>query len=83
MRAVAVDYAAHGVTCNAIAPGWIATDSQTTDEADQARISPVGRAGTAAEIATAITALCLPGAAYTTGQLIVVDGGNSIAEERA
>jgi 3-oxoacyl-[acyl-carrier protein] reductase len=83
MRAVAVDYAAHGVTCNAIAPGWIATDSQTTDEADQARITPVGRAGTAAEIATAITALCLPGAAYTTGQLIVVDGGNSIAEERA
>jgi 3-oxoacyl-[acyl-carrier protein] reductase len=83
MRAVALDHAGDGVTCNAVAPGWIATDSQTTEEASQARSTPVRRAGSPHEVATAITTLCLPGAAYTTGQLLVVDGGNSIAEERA
>jgi 3-oxoacyl-[acyl-carrier protein] reductase len=83
MRAVALDHAGSGVTCNAVAPGWIATGSQTTDEVRQARITPVGRAGTPEEVATAIATLCLPGAAYTSGQLVVVDGGNSIAEERA
>ena len=83
MRAVALDHAADGVTCNAVAPGWIATASQTTDEARQARVTPVGRGGTPDEVATAIVSLCLPGAGYTTGQLVVVDGGNSIAEERA
>ena len=83
MRAVAVDYAGHGVTCNAVAPGWIATGGQTADEAHQATTTPAQRAGTPEEVATTIAMLCLPGAAYTTGQLVVVDGGNSIAEERA
>jgi 3-oxoacyl-[acyl-carrier protein] reductase len=83
MRAVAVDYASQGVTCNAVAPGWIATGGQTTDEAHQATTTPAQRAGTPKEVATTIAMLCLPGAAYTTGQLVVVDGGNSIAEERA
>lgn len=83
MRAVALDHAGDGITCNAVAPGWITTDSQTAHELGQAQTTPVGRAGTPDEVATAITALCLPGAAYTTGQLLVVDGGNSIAEERA
>jgi 3-oxoacyl-[acyl-carrier protein] reductase len=83
MRAVALDHAGDGITCNAVAPGWIATDSQTSDEVRQALTTPVGRAGTPEEVATAITTLCLPGSAYTTGQLVVIDGGNSIAEERA
>lgn len=83
MRAVALDHAGDGITCNAVAPGWIATDSQTDDETAQALSTPVGRGGTAEEVATTITTLCLPGAAYTTGQLVVTDGGNSIAEERA
>jgi 3-oxoacyl-[acyl-carrier protein] reductase len=82
MRAVALDHAADGITCNAVAPGWIATGSHTTHERSQAHSTPVGRGGTPHEVATAITTLCLPGAAYTTGQLLVVDGGNSIAEER-
>lgn len=83
MRAVALDHAGDGITCNAVAPGWITTDSQTSHELRQAETTPAGRAGSADEVATAITTLCLPGAAYTTGQLLVVDGGNSIAEERA
>lgn len=82
MRSVALDHARDGITCNAVAPGWTTTASQTSDEVHQAEVTPVGRAGTPDEVATAIATLCLPGATYTTGQLLLVDGGNSIAEER-
>lgn len=82
-RSVAVDYARHGVTANAVAPGWVRTGSQTTDEAIQSEHSPVGRSATPEEIAAAIVFLCSPGASFVTGQCLVVDGGNSIAEERS
>ncbi len=65
MRAVALDHAGDGVTCNAVAPGWIATDSQSTHEASQAHSTPVGRAGSPDEVATAIATLCLPGGPAT------------------
>lgn len=82
-RAVAVDHAADGVTSNVVAPGWVATGSQPAGELRQAATTPVGRAGSADEVATAVALLCAPGAAYTTGQVLVVDGGNAVAEERA
>lgn len=82
-RSMAVDFAADGVTVNAVAPGWIATGSQTDHEREQGLRTPMRRSATADEVASAITWLCTPGAAYTTGQCLVVDGGNSIAEERA
>ena len=82
-RSIALDYAAHGITANAVAPGWIATGSQDADEARQGNLTPIGRSATADEVAAAVAWLATPGAAYTTGQTIVVDGGNSIAEERS
>ena len=82
-RSMALDFADRGVTVNAVAPGWIHTGSQTDDEARQGRATPMGRSADPEEVAAAIAWLCSPGASYTTGQCLVVDGGNSIAEQRA
>lgn len=82
-RSLAVDFAASRVTANAVAPGWIATGSQTAHEAEQGSSVPAGRSATPVEVASAIAWLCTPGAAYVTGQCIVVDGGNSVSEERS
>jgi len=81
-RSLAVEVARSGITVNAVCPGWIATASQTADEHQQGLRTPVGRSATADEIASAVLWLATPGAGYVTGQAIVVDGGNSIAEER-
>ena len=82
-RAAAVDTARHGITVNAVAPGWIATGSQTPEERCEGQATPAGRSGSPDEIAAAIAWLASPGASYITGQYLVVDGGNSIAEQRA
>jgi 3-oxoacyl-[acyl-carrier protein] reductase len=82
-RAAALDTAGHRITVNAVAPGWIATGSQTPEERGQGQATPAGRSGSPDEIAAAIAWLASPGASYITGQYLVVDGGNSIAEQRA
>ncbi len=82
-RSIAVDNARYGITCNAVAPGWVATGSQLPHEVVEGRHTPIGRSAEPAEVAHAIAWLTTPAASYLTGQLIVVDGGGSIAEERA
>jgi 3-oxoacyl-[acyl-carrier protein] reductase len=80
MRAIAHDTARGGVTANSVQPGWIATASSTERELIAGRSTPVGRAGTAREVAAAVAFLACDEAAYVTGQTLVVDGGNIIQE---
>ncbi len=82
-RACALETAGDGITVNAIAPGWIATASQLESEVAAGKLCPMKRSGTPAEVAYAVRFLADPQATYITGQLIVVDGGNSLPEDRA
>ncbi|WBB77641.1 SDR family NAD(P)-dependent oxidoreductase [Micromonospora sp. WMMD882] len=79
-RALAMEAIADGVTVNAVAPGTIHTAASTVAELRNGLGTPVGRPGTPDEVAAAIVFLCSPAASYITGQLLVVDGGNSVRE---
>lgn len=81
-KAIALDEAKSAITVNAVSPGWIATESQTSDEIKQGKATPIGRSAVSEEVAATIAWLCTNEASYITGQNIVVDGGNSISEER-
>jgi 3-oxoacyl-[acyl-carrier protein] reductase len=79
-RALAMEVVADGVTVNAVAPGIIYTASSTVAELKYGLDTPMGRPGTPEEVAAAIAFLCTPAASYITGQIFVVDGGNSVRE---
>jgi len=81
-RAVALDYAHLPVTVNAVAPGWIASSTESEHEIRQGAAVPMKRRGTSDEVASAIVWLASTGASYITGQCIVIDGGNALPEER-
>lgn len=79
-RSIALEYGARGVTCNAVLPGWIATESQTPDEARAGLATPLGRSGTPDEVAACALFLASDEASYVTGAMLVVDGGNVLQD---
>ena len=79
-RAVAMDLARAGVTCNCICPGPIETGMTDPIPADvraafAKRRVPLGRYGTPEEVAHAVLSLALPASSYITGAILCVDGG--------
>ncbi len=80
-RAIAEEWSRHGVTCNAIAPGFFPTALTAPVFADPATASmragqtAIGRNGDLADLAGATIFLASPASAYITGQTLAVDGG--------
>jgi 2-deoxy-D-gluconate 3-dehydrogenase len=80
-KALANEWAAHGVNVNAIAPGYMATDNTSALRADPARSEailgriPAGRWGTPDDLAGAVVFLASDAARYLHGAVLPVDGG--------
>jgi 2-deoxy-D-gluconate 3-dehydrogenase len=78
---MANDLATHGITVNAIAPGYMATDNTAALRADEKRNTeilariPLGRWGTPDDLMGAAVFLASDAAAYLTGTTLAVDGG--------
>lgn len=77
-RSASIELAARGITCNAVAPGYIETD-MTAALPEQAREKllsavPAGRAGTPEDVARLVSFLASDGASYINGEVIRVDG---------
>ncbi|WP_219727962.1 SDR family NAD(P)-dependent oxidoreductase [Tabrizicola aquatica] len=79
-RSIALEYGRQGITCNAILPGWIATESSSPDEIAAGTRTPAGRPGTPQEVAACARFLASDEASYVTGAMLVVDGGNTLQE---
>ena len=84
-RGLAVELGPKGVTCNAIAPGYFATELNTSlvEDPEFNRFvcdrTPLGRWGEPAELGGAAVFLSSPAGAYVNGHLLVVDGGMTIS----
>jgi len=78
-KATARELASRGITCNAVAPGFVLTElTESLPDALKQEITartPLGRFGTTEEIADAVAFLASDEAGYITGQVLAVDGG--------
>ena len=80
-KALANEWAAHGINVNGLAPGYISTDNTAPLRADPARNKaildriPAGRWGDPADVTGAAVFLCSPASDYVNGHVLVVDGG--------
>ena len=82
-KTAALEFAQQGVRVNSVSPGPIQTEmfdrafgeGETDAKKTIETQNPIGRIGTVEEIASAVLWLSSPGAAFTTGQDIIVDGG--------
>jgi citronellol/citronellal dehydrogenase len=86
-RALALEWAEHGITVNAVAPGMIDTSGllEAELEGDRSVIGrlaaesvPLRRAGTPEEVAAVIAFMASPSCAYMTGETILLDGGYAL-----
>jgi NAD(P)-dependent dehydrogenase (short-subunit alcohol dehydrogenase family) len=83
-KTTAFEWASHGVRVNAVAPGWIETEMNETAREDQSYYDtikgmiPMGRWGTAEEVASVALFLASDAARYMTGSVVVVDGGQTV-----
>jgi NAD(P)-dependent dehydrogenase (short-subunit alcohol dehydrogenase family) len=91
MRSVAHDVAPHGITCNAVLPGWVRTEMAELDAeqeagqrgvdvdavwAERAAASPAGRVLLPEEVAEVVAYLCSPASAAVNGEAITVSLGS-------
>jgi NAD(P)-dependent dehydrogenase (short-subunit alcohol dehydrogenase family) len=78
-KQMAYELAPHGIAVNSVAPGEIATPMTGMEDVDVEQESrdtiPLGRPGNAREVASLVSWLASPGAAYATGHSFVIDGG--------
>ncbi len=80
-KLMANEWAKHGVTVNALAPGWMATNNTAPLQADAVRNKeildriPAGRWGSPEDLGGPVVFLCSPAANYVTGHILAVDGG--------
>lgn len=79
-KSVARELASRGITCNAVAPGFIQTDMTENlgDNTPLLNSIPLGRMGKPEDIAAAVAFLASDSAAYITGEVLKVDGGLAI-----
>ncbi|MBR4200406.1 MAG: SDR family oxidoreductase, partial [Oscillospiraceae bacterium] len=82
-KVTARELASRGVTCNAVAPGFIATDmtAAISEEATKDYLAsiPMGRAGKPEDVANLAGFLASPDSDYLTGTVIRIDGGLAIS----